>query len=352
METTEQKVSRLHERIEAAFRLILRHADRHGGGGADATKITTSSHTRLHSVSDVLDHSGSITSTQHGILTSGDLHTEYQKESEREAASGYAGLDASSKVIKDPANATATPTASKIPIAGGTGKLAAGWIQEVLAYADLTDDPCVAKATYDAQSILAAVDDNTPAAVTVAEQRLVGRLTGGNIDDITIGIANDNIVQMDQADAADNDFAKFTANGLEGRSYTEVKSDLGLEADPALHRLLIHIDGGGSAITTGIKVHIPDMPACAVEGWSLVGNASGSIVLDFWTDSWANSPPTVADTMIATGTKPVLSSAQKNQDLTIDWAVTAIAAGATLTVNVDSATTVTWVDVTLRLRMS
>ena len=44
----------------------------------------------------------------------------------------------------------------------------------------------------------------------------------------TIGIANDNLVEIDDADAADNDYAKFTANGLEGRSYSEVRSDLGL----------------------------------------------------------------------------------------------------------------------------
>jgi hypothetical protein len=43
------------------------------------------------------------------------------------AASGLASLDSSSKVVQDPANATATPTASKIPLADGSGKLAAGW---------------------------------------------------------------------------------------------------------------------------------------------------------------------------------------------------------------------------------
>ena len=45
----------------------------------------------------------------------------------------------------------------------------------------------------------------------------------------TVGIANDNLVEMDDADAADNDYAKFTAAGLEGRSYAEVKADLDLE---------------------------------------------------------------------------------------------------------------------------
>src|SRR3990167_8626052 len=37
--------------------------------------------------------------------------------------------------------ATAAPGANAIPKAGAGGKLAAGWVQEVLAYADLTDDP-------------------------------------------------------------------------------------------------------------------------------------------------------------------------------------------------------------------
>ena len=55
----------------------------------------------------------------------------FEKVANKDAISGYAGLDASQKVIKDPANATATPTASKIPIADGSGKLD-GWITAVV----------------------------------------------------------------------------------------------------------------------------------------------------------------------------------------------------------------------------
>lgn len=43
-----------------------------------------------------------------------------------------------------------------------------------------TDDS-VLKALFDANTILAANTDNTPAAVTISEQQVVGRLTGGNI---------------------------------------------------------------------------------------------------------------------------------------------------------------------------
>lgn len=43
------------------------------------------------------------------------------------AANGYASLNASSKVVQDPANATATPSANKIPIADSNGLLDA-WV--------------------------------------------------------------------------------------------------------------------------------------------------------------------------------------------------------------------------------
>ncbi|MBU2613785.1 hypothetical protein KJ925_05035 [Patescibacteria group bacterium] len=46
------------------------------------------------------------------------------------AASGLASLDASSLVVQNPANATATPTGSKIPIAGGDGRLHA-WVTAI-----------------------------------------------------------------------------------------------------------------------------------------------------------------------------------------------------------------------------
>ena len=45
----------------------------------------------------------------------------------------------------------------------------------------------------------------------------------------TIGIANDNLLEVDDATAAANEFARFTLTGLEGRSYAEVREDLDLE---------------------------------------------------------------------------------------------------------------------------
>lgn len=46
---------------------------------------------------------------------------------------------------------------------------------------------------------------------------------------LTFGIADTNAVQINGVGVADNDYAKFTASGLEGRSFAEVKSDLSLD---------------------------------------------------------------------------------------------------------------------------
>ena len=45
---------------------------------------------------------------------------------------------------------------------------------------------------------------------------------------LTFGIANNNAVEIDGQGVADDDYAKFTATGIEGRSYTELKSDISL----------------------------------------------------------------------------------------------------------------------------
>ena len=45
---------------------------------------------------------------------------------------------------------------------------------------------------------------------------------------LTFGISNTNAVKIDSASVADDEFARFTANGLESRSASEVRSDIGL----------------------------------------------------------------------------------------------------------------------------
>ena len=44
---------------------------------------------------------------------------------------------------------------------------------------------------------------------------------------LTFGISNTNAVKIDSASVADDDYARFTANGVEGRSAAEVITDIG-----------------------------------------------------------------------------------------------------------------------------
>jgi len=110
---------------------------------------------------------------------------------------------------------------------------------------------------YDAQTVLAAVADNTPTAISFNEQTLLGRLTGGNVAAVSIGIADNNIVQVDHdSGAGAGDYAKFTAGGLEGRSYEEVRTDLNVEngatADQTGAEMVTAINGeSGTPIALG-----------------------------------------------------------------------------------------------------
>ena len=113
--------------------------------------------------------------------------------------------------------------------------------------------------------------------------------------------------------------------------------------------LEIHIDGGGTAITTGIKLDIPfPLFPCTVMAWDLVADQSGSIVIDLWKDKYANFPPTVADTITASA-KPTLASVTKNQALKVPTWIKNIDKGDVLRVNVDSVATVTRVTLALAL---
>lgn len=116
-----------------------------------------------------------------------------------------------------------------VPVNGETDvAVSSNWAYDHITGADQHPE-YVQESLFDAHSVLMAISDNTPVALTVTEQTLVGRLTGGNISAVSIGIADNNILQVDQADIADNDIAKFTAAGIEGRSYSELKADLDLE---------------------------------------------------------------------------------------------------------------------------
>lgn len=113
------------------------------------------------------------------------------------------------------------------------------------------------------------------------------------------------------------------------------------------------IDGGGSVITTGIKGFLEIPFACTILGWTLLSTdasaLAGSATIDIWKDTFALYPPTLGDT-ITGGSKPSLSAVNKNTGGVSGWNVN-ITAGDILGFNVDLATTVTKVTLTLKIQM-
>lgn len=109
------------------------------------------------------------------------------------------------------------------------------------------------------------------------------------------------------------------------------------------------IDGGGSAITTGIKGDLVVDFAATITGVTLLADQSGSIVVDLWKDSYANSPPTDADSITASA-PPTISADVKSQDTTLTGWTTSVTAGQIIRVNVDSATTITRCTVALEVQ--
>jgi hypothetical protein len=115
------------------------------------------------------------------------------------------------------------------------------------------------------------------------------------------------------------------------------------------------IDGGGSVITTGVKGFLRVPFACTITGVTLLSTdataTAGSIVIDIWKDTYANYPPTVADTITASA-KPTLASANKSENTTLTGWTTAIAAGDVLGFKVDSVATITRCALTLTVQAS
>ena len=109
------------------------------------------------------------------------------------------------------------------------------------------------------------------------------------------------------------------------------------------------IQGASGVIATGVSGDVRvDFP-CTIVGWTLLADQTGSIQIDIWKDTYANYPPTVADTITAAA-KPLISSGVKNSSTTLSGWTTTIAAGDTLRFNVDSVTAINRVTLALHLR--
>lgn len=78
---------------------------------------------------------------------------------------------------------------------------------------------------------------------------------------------------------------------------------------------------------------------CELVAKPITGQSTGSIVLDFYVDTYANWPPTGADSIVGAGTKPTISDALKSNDANLsDYTRVALTKGEKLVPYVVSCT--------------
>jgi hypothetical protein len=86
-------------------------------------------------------------------------------------------------------------------------------------------------------------------------------------------------------------------------------------------------------LSTGVKRYLVMPFNCTITRWDIVGDQSGSVVVDVWKAN--NAIPTVANTITGTE-KPTLASQQLNSDTALSSWTTSISTGDVLGFNIDS----------------
>ncbi len=99
----------------------------------------------------------------------------------------------------------------------------------------------------------------------------------------------------------------------------------------------VTFDGHGAPIQPGSHCSIQVTKGFTLVSWTLISDETGSIQIDVWRDTFANFPPTDADTITGSN-EPAITSDNKNTDTTLTGWSTLVADGDILKFSVDSVT--------------
>jgi hypothetical protein len=166
-------------------------------------------------------------------------------------------------------------------------------------------------------------------AATKGKIQLAGQLGGTAASPTVVGITEVGAQALTISTITDGQTIKRSGTTISGTDVYDV--------------ITFNFDNGTSAITTGFKgvVYVPY--TCTITTWTLVSvgavPVSGSLIVDIWSDTYTNYPPTDADS-ITSAAPPTISGSTKGQSSTLTNWTTTIPAGNFLAFNVDSCTSI------------
>ena len=191
-------------------------------------------------------------------------------------------------------------------------------------------------------SIITVIDEDLGFDVSVHVVKLTHKDIFEHPEKISIGVTN--------LDSSNPDIRTKDILDVIGVIVEVQQADLILPPAPTEYSAVVFvIDGGGVAITTGEKGHIPLPFAGEIVRVTLEADQSGSIGIDIWKDTRANFPPTNADSITASA-PPTISTDDESEDTTLTGWTIAFAEGDILAFNIDSVTDIERVTVTLKVR--
>lgn len=179
----------------------------------------------------------------------------------------------------------------------------------------------------------------------------------GGADEINVAglsgvLADPQTVDVDAAGALDGDGSAGSPLAVRVDGVTiQVNGSNELEViggGGVLRTVIYELDGGGSALTGSFTRYVRVPFTGTITKWTLLADAAGSIVIDVWKDTFANFPPTDADSITA-GNEPELSTDNEAEDSTLTGWTLSVTAGDVLGFNVDSVSGITWASLMLEI---
>jgi len=148
-------------------------------------------------------------------------------------------------------------------------------------------------------------------------------------------LALDDLTDVNAPTPADGDVLTWDS----GTSAWVAQAAPGASGGDTVGQFIVGWDGGGAAISAGKQQDVVAPFTGTITSWTLLADVSGSAVVDIWLDTYANFPPTNADSITAAA-PPTLSGATKATSSSLTGWTTAVTAGDVLRFNLDSASTI------------